>query len=167
MTMRSARTAACEDRSRKPATPAVQYGQTELVDVHFDDLDAMGIVHNARYAVLLERALSAYWSRHGFTFTNGRATQPDVFHAVAEYAISYRTPVRGTGPIGVHFWIERLGESSATYGFRVQSQDGTTVHAEGRRVNIKMDPVTLRPTPWTQRACEVAARLQKPVSGGL
>ncbi len=145
---------------------AVQYGQTEQVEVHFDDLDAMGILHNARYAVLLERALSAYWSRHGFRFTNGRATRPDVFHAVAEYSISYRTPVRGTGPISIHFWIERLGESSATYGFRMLSTDGGTTHAEGRRVNIKMDPVTLRPAPWTERAREVAARLHKPVSDG-
>jgi acyl-CoA thioester hydrolase len=144
-------------------TTAVQYGHTEPVDVHFDDLDAMGIVHNARYAVLLERALSAYWSRHGFRFTNGRATHSDVFHAVAEYAISYRTPVRGTGQLGVHFWIERLGESSAAYGFRVLSADGATVHAEGRRVNIKMDPLTMRPSPWTPLARDVAARLLPPV----
>jgi acyl-CoA thioester hydrolase len=145
-------------------TTAVHYGHIEPIDVHFDDLDAMGIVHNARYAVILERALSAYWSRHGFSFVNGRVTQPDVFHAVAEYAISYHTPVRGTGPIGVHFWIERLGESSATYCFRVLSADGATVHAEGRRVNIKMDPLTLRPTPWTERARDVARRLAKPAA---
>jgi acyl-CoA thioester hydrolase len=29
------------------------------------------------------------------------------------------------------------------------SADGKTVHAEGRRVNIKLDPATLRPAPWT------------------
>jgi acyl-CoA thioester hydrolase len=127
--------------------------------VHFDDLDAMGIVHNARYAVMLERALSAFWARHGFTFADGRASRPDVFHAVAEYAISYRAPVRGTGEVGVHFWVERMGESSVVYGFRVLSADGATVHAEGRRVNIKLDPVTLRPSPWTGEARAVAAKL--------
>src|SRR5262249_20325602 len=45
-------------------------GHVETMPVHFDDLDAMGIVHNAKYAVMLERALSAYWSRHGFTFAD-------------------------------------------------------------------------------------------------
>ena len=140
-------------------TATVHSGHVELMPVHFDDLDAMGIVHNAKYAVLLERALSAYWSRHGFTFADGRPTRPDVFHAVAEYAISYKAPVRGTGSIQVHFWIERMGESSVVYAFRVLSADGATVHAEGRRVNIKLDPRTLRPSPWTDEARAVAAPL--------
>ena len=143
---------------------AIHYGHTEPVVVHFDDLDAMGIVHNARYAVLLERALSAFWTRYGFSFAGGGPTQPDVVHAVAEYAISYRAPIRGTGPIAVHFWIERLGEASATYGFRVLSDDGSVLHAEGRRVNIKLDPATLRSTPWTPLARSVAERLCEPVS---
>jgi len=34
---------------------------TETVMVYVDDLDAMGVVHNGRYAALLERALAAYW----------------------------------------------------------------------------------------------------------
>jgi acyl-CoA thioester hydrolase len=127
----------------------VEYGTVVPLVVHFDDLDAMGIVHNARYAVFLERALGMWWSAHGFTLVDGRPSNPDWVHAVAEYSISYRTPVRGTGEIGVHFWLDKMGESSAVYGFRVVSADGKTVHAEGRRVNIKLDPATLRPAPWT------------------
>jgi acyl-CoA thioester hydrolase len=138
-------------------------GHVEDMPVHFDDLDAMGIVHNARYAVLLERALSAFWARHGFSFSGGVPSRPDVFHAVAEYAISYRLPIRGTGR--VHFWIEEFGTSRAEYGFRFLSEDGDTVYAEGRRVNVKLDPRTLRPSPWTAAAREVAATLT--VSGGL
>lgn len=137
----------------------VDYGHVEPVAVHFDDLDAMGIVHNARYAVFLERALSDWWSRHGYAFSDGIPTKPDVIHAVAEYSISYRTPVRGTGEIGVHFWLDRLGERSATYGFRVISADGSVVHAEGHRVNVRLDPVTLRPTPWTDESNALAATL--------
>ena len=141
------------------ATAAARAGHVERIEVHFDDLDAMGIVHNARYAVMLERALSAFWARRGFTFADGRVSKPDVFHAVAEYAISYRVPIRGTGEVAVHFWLDRLGTSSAAYGFRVLSADGATVHAEGRRVNIKLDPVTLQPSPWTAEARAVAAAL--------
>jgi hypothetical protein len=40
---------------------------TETVNIYFDDLDAMGVVHNGRYAILLERALGAYWTRAGCT----------------------------------------------------------------------------------------------------
>jgi len=142
----------------------IHYGHVATVPVHFDDLDAMGIVHNARYAVLLERALSGFWARHGFSFSGGRPSRPDVFHAVAEYAISYRAPIRGTGEVCVRFWIEALGTSRAEYGFRFESADGATVYAEGRRVNVKLDPRTLRPSPWTREAREVAATLA--VSGG-
>jgi acyl-CoA thioester hydrolase len=141
---------------------ATQTGHVEPMPVHFDDLDAMGIVHNARYAVMLERALSAFWSRHGFGFAGGGATKSDVFHAVAEYAVSYQTPIRSTGEVGVHFWVERLGESSVVYGFRVVSADGETVHAQGRRVNVKLDPVTLRPAPWSDEARAIVAGLTAP-----
>jgi acyl-CoA thioester hydrolase len=138
-------------------TTAVTQGHVEQMTIHFDDLDAMGIVHNARYAVLLERALSAYWSRHGFTFAGGVPSQPDVVNAVVEYSIRYLSPIRGTGEIGVHFWIEEFGTSSAVYRFRLIS--GDTVYAEGRRVNVKLDPQTLRPSPWTPRARAVAGKL--------
>lgn len=137
----------------------VSSGHVEPFVVHFDDLDAMGIVHNARYAVLLERALSGWWARHGYSYSGGVPTKPDVIHAVAEYSISYRMPIRGTGEVGVHFWIETLGESSAVYRFRVISTDGAVVHAEGRRVNIKLDPRTLRPSPWTDEARALASTL--------
>jgi acyl-CoA thioester hydrolase len=125
-------------------------GHVEPFTVHFDDLDPMGIVHNSRYAVFLERALSQWWGERGVSFNGGRPSSPDAMHAVAEYSISYRAPVRGTGEIGVHFWIETLGESSAVYRFRILSSDGATVHAEGRRVNVKLDPRTLRPAPWSE-----------------
>jgi acyl-CoA thioesterase FadM len=36
---------------------------TETVMVYFDDLDAMGVVHNAKYVTLFERALAAYWAQ--------------------------------------------------------------------------------------------------------
>jgi acyl-CoA thioester hydrolase len=132
-------------------------GHVESVTVHFDDLDAMGIVHNARYAVLLERALTAYWAPRGHSFENGRPTSSDVVHAVAEFTIRYLAPIRDTGPVDVHFWVERLGETSVVYGFRFAS--GETVHAEGRRTIVKLDPTTLRPAPWSADARAIGSAL--------
>lgn len=140
-------------------TLAVEYGYVQPIAVHFDDLDAMGLVHNARYAVLLERSLSAYWAERGHSFAGGRPTSPDVFHAVREFAITYQAPIRGTGEVLVHFWLDHLGASSASYGFRVLSPDGATTYAEGRRTNIRLDPATLRPAPWTESARTVASAL--------
>jgi acyl-CoA thioester hydrolase len=140
------------------STATIEYGHLEPVDVHFDDLDPMGFVHNARYAVLVERAISLYWTRQGLGY-DPATVNGDGLMAVAEFTINYRAPIRQTGPIGIHFWIDRLGTTSAVYAYRVLSAAGDLVHAEGRRVMIKLDPATGRPGPWPERTLEIARRL--------
>lgn len=147
---------------RSTLMPSVEFGHLEPIRVHFDDFDAMGIVHNARYPVFFERAVTPYWAARGHGFTGGRPTSPDVFHAVRELTITYRAPIRDTGWIGVHFWLEHFGTSSAEYAFRFLSPDGTTVHAEGRRSIVRLDPATFRPAPWSDAARTVATALLRP-----
>ncbi|MEU9510319.1 thioesterase family protein [Micromonospora sp. NPDC048170] len=142
--------------------PAVEFGHVAHVGVHFDDLDAFGLLHNARYAVLLERALTGYWAEHGVSFQGARHSAPDVFHAVREFTIAYKAPVTGTGPVAVHFWLDHFGTSSGRYAYRFHSLDGGTVHAEGQRSIVRLDPATLRPAPWTDAARAVAATLLRP-----
>lgn len=137
----------------------VDYGHVTPIPVHFDDLDALGVLHNARYAVLMERAMTNWWAERGVSFAGGRPTSPDAFNVVREYAITFHVPVRGTGEIAIHFWVENLGTTSADYRFRFTSLDGKTVYAEGRRVNINLDPATMRPTPWSESGRELGARL--------
>jgi acyl-CoA thioester hydrolase len=131
----------------------------QLVDVHFDDLDAMGMLHNARYALLFERAVFAYWTPLGWSPDIAKSRFDDVFLAVKEFTITYHAPVTEPGQVAVEFWIEKLGTSSAIYGFRVLSEDRSLVHAEGRRVNVKLDPGTLRPAPFSQELRDAAVPL--------
>lgn len=140
-------------------TEAVPYGDVVRMPVHFDDLDAMGVLHNSRYAVLVERAVVKWWTERGVSFSGGRLTTPDAFNVVREYAITFHLPVRDTGEVGVHFWLESMGATSADYRFRVTSADGGTVFASGRRVNVRLDPATMRPTPWTQQGRAIGAPL--------
>ena len=142
-------------------TPLGDWGHAAPTPVHFDDLDAMGMVHNARYSVLVERAITTWWAERGVSFAGGRPSTPDIFNVVREFSITYHRPVLGTGEVVVHFWIERMGTTSADYRFRVLSRDGGTVHAEGRRLNVRVDPATLRPTPWTESGRELATELTK------
>jgi acyl-CoA thioester hydrolase len=141
-------------------TAPVEYGHLEHVDVHFDELDPMGIVHNSRYAVLIERAIHLYWIRLGFGYDPDSVASEGLM-AVAEFTINYRVPIRQTGPIGIHFWVDRLGTSSCVYGYRVVSADGAVTHAEGKRVMIKLDPTTGRPGPWSQETRKVAEGLMR------
>jgi acyl-CoA thioester hydrolase len=137
----------------------VDYGHRAIVPVHFDDLDALGVLHNSRYAVLIERAMINWWADRGVSFAGGRPTSPDAFNVVREYSITFHVPVRGTGDLAVHFWLETLGTTSADYRFRFTSLNSETVYAEGRRVNIHLDPATMRPSPWTREGREIGAAL--------
>ena len=136
-------------------------GVIEPVDVHFDDLDAMGVVHNGRYVLLLERALVAYWTRAGWAFDPAGPRFTEAFFVVREFAISYHVPITRVGPVHVQLWLDHLGNTSAVYGFRVLSQDETVTHAEGRRVQVRIDPATLRPAvigPELRSACRPLQR---------
>ena len=63
---------------------------------------------------------------------------------VREFAITYHAPITRIGAVRVQLWLDHLGNTSAVYGFRVRSDDGAVVHAEGRRVQVRLDPPTLR-----------------------
>ena len=117
--------------------------------VFFDDLDAMGMLHNSRYLLLAERANSAFFEVNGWRWEADPRLNPDQFYVVREQSARYLEPIHGPSDVAVEMWVARLGQSSATYAFRVRSRDGAHVHADIRRVQVKLDPVTLRPAPWT------------------
>ena len=135
-----------------PAAPALSYGRLLPVTVHFDDLDALGLLHNARYPVMVERAWTALWNDQGFLAYEGDwEAAGDFCNAVKELRITYDAPVSRPGEYAVHLWLERLGNTGLTYGFRFCSLDGAVTYARGTRVLVRLDPGTLRPAPWSDR----------------
>ncbi|MBB4916643.1 acyl-CoA thioesterase [Streptosporangium saharense] len=145
-------------------TTALRPGHVHPVQIHFEDLDAMGVVHNARYVLLLERALAGYWAGRGWSFDPSEPHFADLFFVVREFSVTYHAPIAKVGEASVHFWVEHLGTSSLVYGFRVLSPDMSVVHAEGRRVQVKLDPATLRPSPITPALREAVQPLLSPVT---
>jgi len=142
-------------------------GVIEPVMVHFEDLDAMGIVHNARYVLLLERALAAYWTKAGWPFDPSSRRFTEVFFVVKEFAITYHVPITRVGPVHVQLWLDHLGDTSAVYGFRVLSQDETVTHADGRRVQVRLDPATLRPAAIGPELRAASRPLRRMAAQGL
>ncbi|MGH3302050.1 MAG: acyl-CoA thioesterase [Streptosporangiaceae bacterium] len=132
--------------------------------VFFDDLDAMGMLHNARYLVLLERASSAFFEARGWRWERDPALNPDQHYVVREQTIRYLDPIPGPGEVTVEMRVARLGETSVTLAFEVRSADGRRVHATAERVHVKLDPVTFRPVPWTPRLRAQLAALAGPAS---
>ncbi|MFG2957181.1 acyl-CoA thioesterase [Streptomyces sp. NPDC048291] len=142
--------------------PALSYGRLLPVSVHFDDLDALGMLHNARYPLLVERAWTELWQEHGIRFDGDWATAGDACNVVKELLISYEAPVTRSGGYAVHLWLERLGTTGLTYGFRFCSPDGATTYARGTRVLVRLDAATLRPAPWSEPFRTAGRELLRP-----
>lgn len=120
----------------------------EVMGVYFDDLDPYHILHNARYLLLFERTLGAFWESLGFgSIQDDRV--PDLYHFVRANTIDYVSPVRGIGRVRVRVWVEKLGTTSLTFGFRLMPMDEDREYARGTRTVVRVDPETRRPLPWT------------------
>ncbi|MGW2291612.1 acyl-CoA thioesterase [Streptomyces phaeochromogenes] len=145
-----------------PVAPAPSYGRLMPVTVYFDDLDALGMLHNARYPLLVERAWLSLWQQEGFGFDGDWQNAGDASNVVKDLHITYEAPVPRAGQFGVHVWLERLGTTSLTHGFRFCAADGGATHAFGTRTVIRVDPGTGRPEPWSEPLRAVAHTLMRP-----
>lgn len=115
--------------------------------VWFDELDMLGVLHNARYAIHVERAMIAW--HHSLP-----GLDPADDHVVVKhYEIEFLRPFTREGAeLVVQVGLGRLGNTSAVYSFRCLSyaDDGTEIaHAYGSRTIVKVSEGDLRPTPWT------------------
>lgn len=122
--------------------------------IYLDDLDGFGMLHHARYAVLLDQAVIDFWLDAGWVSDPAESVQ-----AIRALELTYHLPVVGMQDVDVHLWVDRAGRTSVTYRFQVLSADHTVRYAEGSRVLVNLDPRTLRPTPLTEAMWEVAAPL--------
>ena len=131
--------------------------------IYFDDLDVFGVLHNARYPLLLERTIGDFWKRMGWGGLAELDRNPDQFHLVRVNHLEYVKAVEGVDEVRVRVWVEKLGRTSLTFAFSVLPTDEDTVFAKGYRVLVCVDPHTRRPKPWSS---EFVAQLE-PYRGDL
>jgi acyl-CoA thioester hydrolase len=135
-----------EGRDAIPSRPTFIYRST----VHADELDSLRLLHSARFFVHVERAIVSFCRTLGGPWGAPADENPDQFQMVTETEAHFSAPFRGIGEMLIHIWVERLGESSCIYGFLCTSIEGKNVYARGRRTVVKLDPVTLAPTSWSE-----------------
>ncbi|MBU2663662.1 acyl-CoA thioesterase [Actinoplanes bogorensis] len=113
--------------------------------VFFDEFDPNGHLHNARFAVHVERAQTALFEQYdGPAAADARAE--DLLYVVRELHCEFLAPVHTPGLLAVTLTGRSIGRTSATYEFTC----GTgTIYARGHRVIVKVDPATGRPAPWS------------------
>ncbi len=130
------------------STPAGKPLYVHRSTVWFDELDMLGVLHNARYAIHVERAMTAWY--HSLTGVD----PSDGHNVVKHYEIEFLRPfTRERGELAVEVRLERLGNTSAVYAFRCVSEVADSVqfeHARGTRTIVKVTPGDLRPAPWSE-----------------
>ena len=133
--------------------------------VFFDELDALGVMHNSRFAVHVERAQSALFESLGYGWSSFDERHPDLSYVVASIDIDFLAPVVAPGSMRVEVVAVALGRTSATWGYRcaipAATADGEDLPvATARRTVVHVPPGAAGPTPWSDGFRAVFARLQ-------
>lgn len=115
--------------------------------VYFDEMDPLGVMHNTRFGVHVERAQSALFEQLGYGWTDLSERHEDIVYVVRGIALEFTAPVASPGLMQVEVVAMQLGRTSATWGYRC-SMAGTAV-ANGTRVVVKVDE-SGRPVSWTE-----------------
>lgn len=117
--------------------------------IHWDELDALQMLHNAGFVIHLERARIAWYESLGHAWALDSSHNPDQVHVARELRLEYVAPVRGTGTMRIELWVERMGRTSCVYGFRFADAEGSITYARGIQAIVKLDRDSGRPAPWT------------------
>lgn len=129
--------------------------------VYFDDLDALNILHNVRFLLFMERARGELFNSLGFRWEDDLKDNPDKWHVVAEHQIRYVNPFRGEGHLAVELSVAKIGTSSLVIHATVNSVNGMTLYADGHTRLVRLDPVTQKPCPWSERMRKAVTPLLK------
>jgi acyl-CoA thioester hydrolase len=143
----------------RPVVAPVGHGVSVAVPVYVDDLDGYGMLHHARYAVLLDHALTDFWVGAGLRLS------PDTsVTVVRRLALTYHEPIRRPGRVDVRMCVTEAGRTSALYRFEVwsSSAEREVLHAEAERLVVNLDPATLRPAPFPDDQWRMAQPLLAP-----
>lgn len=114
--------------------------------VYWDMLDLLGVLHNARYVVMFERARFDFWSHLG---VGPEVPGFDWPYVVARNEVNYRSAIRTEQVVMVSVAVQSIRNSSVTFQHSVIDSAGV-VSADGTTTLVRVDPESYRPIPWSQ-----------------
>jgi acyl-CoA thioester hydrolase len=115
--------------------------------VYWDMLDLLGVLHNARYVVMFERARFDFWSNLG---VGPEAPGFDWPYVVARNEVNYKSAIRTEQEVAVTVRIQQIRNSSVTFEHSVVDEHGV-VSADGTTTLVRVDAETYRPVSWSDR----------------
>lgn len=124
---------------------------TYTADVHFDELDALGVLHHTRYLLHLERAQQKFFE-HLLQVPDFNAERDeDIYVVVHSLEARFREALRNPGKITVEYEIDRIRSGGVTMAFRILGVDNGAIYCTGLRTVCKLSAETHQPTTWTPK----------------
>ena len=107
--------------------------------VHLDELD--GFLGRERFAGHVDEAIAAWQSA-----TDIKTEQS---LGVRDLNLELLEPMTRPSAIRIDVWVERLSDTSCTWGFICSSPDGHAAYARGERTIMKLDAASHQPASWS------------------
>lgn len=115
--------------------------------VNYSEIDAMGVVYHARYAVWLDVARTEYLRQAGMTYRELEAR--GFFLVVGDLTMRYHRPARYDDLVRVQCWVRELASRRVTFAYRLtHAESGALlVSAETRMMSLnhQFEPTRLPP----------------------
>lgn len=123
--------------------------------VFLDELGPDGTLPHDRLAAHIASAVDSFHTGEG----RGRHCSGDEVNVVRDLTVEYLHPVTSAGTLRIDVWVDRLDDSSCTYGFLCSSGDQLEPYARGERTIVKLDPELRRPASWSDDFVEEQSKL--------
>ena len=119
--------------------------------VHFDELDALGVLHHTRYLIHLERAQQKFFEHLlGVNDFNAERDE-DIYVVVHSVEARFREPLRNPGEIRIAYQIDRIRSGGVTMSFTITNPETDATYCTGLRTVCKLSAETHQPKTWTTK----------------
>ena len=112
------------------------------LDARWRDLDAFNHVNNSNFLTYIEEARIRWFESSAEDWVNERFAP-----LLVKVEMNYRQPIPYPATVVVSLYADRLGNSSATLGHAIGSEDGSVLYADGHVVMVWVDRATGKPIP--------------------
>lgn len=122
---------------------------THPAQVYFDEFDALGILHHARYFHHLERAQQAFFQHLLGVPDFDPERDEDIYVVVRSVEARFKVPVSRPGEWTIFYRVARIRAGGLTLDFTMGSADKSVVNCTGSRTVCKLSSRTDRPAEWS------------------
>jgi acyl-CoA thioester hydrolase len=107
--------------------------------VHYHQVDQMGIVHHAQYAYFLEQARIQWLYQQGISYA---ALEKDgILLPLRDISIHYSQPLRFEDKFFVHLVLENSADFTIDFSYTIEHEDGTKIATASTRL-VYVDAVS-------------------------